>query len=88
MAILAESAIFAVIPIYPTWRIFGRAGFHPALSLLLFVPAVGWLIVLFVLGFVAWPATKRRIDAAGGGGCIMVYALSSLLPLVIIGLAL
>mgnify|MGYP000977581624 FL=1 len=66
MTILAESAIFAVILIYPTWLIFGRAGFHPALSLLLFVPGIGLLIVLFILGFVAWPATKRRVDAAGG----------------------
>jgi|APSaa5957512493_1039668.scaffolds.fasta_scaffold94233_2 hypothetical protein len=65
MTILAESAIFAVILIYPTWLIFGRAGFHPALSLLLFVPGIGLLIVLFILGFVAWPATKRRVDAAG-----------------------
>jgi hypothetical protein len=53
MAILLESAIIAVILIYPTWRIFGRAGFHPALSLLLFVPGIGLLIVLFILGFVA-----------------------------------
>lgn len=65
MGFLAETAIFAVILIYPTWRIFGRAGFHPALSLLLFVPAIGWLIVLFILGFVAWPATEPRVGAAG-----------------------
>lgn len=66
MVILAETAIFAVILIYPTWRIVGRAGFHPALSLLLFVPGIGLLIVLFILGFVAWPATKHRVDEAGG----------------------
>ena len=65
MAILLESAILAVILIYPTWRIFGRAGFHPALSLLLVVPGIGLLIVLFILGFVAWPATQPRVDAAG-----------------------
>jgi len=64
MEILEESLFFAVILIYPTWRIFRRAGFHPALSLLLFVPAIGWLIVFFFLGFVAWPATKRRVDVA------------------------
>ncbi len=64
MEILEESLFFAVILIYPTWRIFRRAGFHPALSLLLFVPAIGWLVVFLLFGLVAWPATKCRVDVA------------------------
>jgi hypothetical protein len=66
MSVLIQFVILeAVLLLYPTWRIFGRAGFHPALSLLILVPAIGWLIVLFILGFVAWPVAKRPVDAAG-----------------------
>lgn len=65
MGLLIQTAITAALFLYPTWRIFGRAGFHPAFSLLILLPAVGGLIVLFILGFVAWPATKRSVDTAG-----------------------
>lgn len=40
----------------PLWQIFGRAGFRPYLSLLVFVPILGVLFVLFWLAVVPWPA--------------------------------
>jgi hypothetical protein len=42
--------------IVPVWRIFRRAGFHPALSLLIFLPGFGILIVAALLAFRRWPA--------------------------------
>ncbi len=56
---LIVSAIF----IYPLWRMYRRAGFNPALSLLAFVPVVGSLIVVLLLAFVPWPAAR-----VGGDG--------------------
>ena len=47
----------------PLWRIFGRAGFRPYLSLLVFVPILGVLIVLFWLALVPWPAVATEKSA-------------------------
>lgn len=44
----------------PAWNIFTRAGFHPALSLLIFVPFVGPFIALLVLAFCRWPRLERE----------------------------
>ena len=48
-------AIFVVLPIFviPYWRIFSKAGFAGALSLLMIVPLVN-LIVLYVVAFSEW----------------------------------
>lgn len=48
-----------LIVIYPLWRIFRRAGFYPILSVLVFVPMVGPLIVAIILGFSRWPTEPR-----------------------------
>lgn len=42
--------------IVPVWRIFRRAGFHPALSLVMFIPGVGIVIAALLLAFRRWPA--------------------------------
>lgn len=47
--------LVALILIIPTWRICTRAGFSGALSLFHLVPVIGWLIVMAVLAFSAWP---------------------------------
>lgn len=52
--------VFLVLVIVPLWRICGRAGFSPALSLLAAIPLLGFLIVAAVLGFAEWPSTKNR----------------------------
>jgi uncharacterized RDD family membrane protein YckC len=48
-------AIFVFLPLFviPYWKIFSKAGFAGALSLLMIVPFVN-LIVLYVVAFSGW----------------------------------
>jgi hypothetical protein len=46
--------IWLAVFIYPLWRIVGKAGFHPAFSLLGLVPIVN-IIFLWIFAFVKWP---------------------------------
>lgn len=55
LVILGAVAFFLVI--LPFWQIFKKAGFSPALSLLMFLPFVS-TIVLYVVAFSDWPALK------------------------------
>jgi hypothetical protein len=48
--------LLALLLVIPTWRIFTRAGFSGALSLLHLVPVVGLLVVMAILAFNDWPA--------------------------------
>jgi hypothetical protein len=51
--------IFAIF-IVPVWQILKKAGFPPALSLLVWIPIVG-LIVLYYVAFTDWkPAANRK----------------------------
>lgn len=52
--------VVALVVIVPLWRICGRAGFSPALSLLAVIPLLGIVIVAAVLGFAKWPSLKNR----------------------------
>jgi hypothetical protein len=52
----------ALVLIFPCWKIFQRVGLNPALSLLIFVPGIGWWIAGAILAFSNWPAIH-----AGGG---------------------
>jgi hypothetical protein len=45
--------IFLIVAIVPYWMIFKKAGFAPALSLLMIIPGVS-LVVLFVVAFSDW----------------------------------
>ena len=63
MLTLIPWLIIATLVIIPAWRILRKAGFMPALSLLLIVPLLGWFGVMIVLAFVPWPALKREIHA-------------------------
>ena len=45
--------ILTVIVVVPYWMIFKKAGFTPALSLLMIVPVVHF-VVLYVLAFAEW----------------------------------
>lgn len=44
--------------IVPYWFIFRKAGFHPALSLLMVVP-IASIIMEFFLAFAEWPILKK-----------------------------
>ena len=50
--------VYGLIIIVPAWRIFKRAGFSPALALLVFIPAVGALIATLILAFARWPNSR------------------------------
>lgn len=64
MGELIPTIILGFVLVYPLWRIFSRAGLAPALSLFVFVPLVGGLIVLAVLAFSRWPATEAAGESA------------------------
>jgi len=64
MGELIPTIILGFVLIYPLWRIFSRAGLAPALSLFVFVPFVGGLIVLAVLAFSRWPASEGAGESA------------------------
>lgn len=52
--------IGTAVVLYPAWRIFQRAGLNPALSLLLFIPSLGYIVAVCVLGFSKWPNQSQR----------------------------
>jgi len=60
-AILFGIAVAVVLVILPFWKIFSKAGFSGALSLLLFFPLVN-IIMLFVLAFSEWPVERELRD--------------------------
>ena len=62
---IVGSGVF-LIAVLPFWQIFKKAGFSPALSLLMLVPFVS-VIVLFVVAFSDWPALR---NAPRGDGWI------------------
>jgi len=53
------SLIVQLILLIPVWFIFKKAGFHPALALLMFVPYLGVAAVYCILAFAKWPAFER-----------------------------
>ena len=60
------AAVFlALVLIVPVWRIVRRTGRHPALSLLIFFPGIGIVLVAFILAFGRWPALDSRASGAG-----------------------
>ena len=56
-----------VFTIWIYWRIFAKAGFNGALSLLNLVPGVGQLICMVILAFGRWPL-EDELDALRRGG--------------------
>lgn len=51
--------IMVALVIVPFWRIFSKAGFPGALSVLMLVPFVN-LIMIFFLAFADWPALRQQ----------------------------
>ncbi len=51
--------VMASVIVVPFWRIFSKAGFSGALSLLMFIPLVN-LVMIFVLAFAEWPALREQ----------------------------
>ena len=59
---LAFHVIFVILLIYPLWRIFGRTGMNPLLSMLLLIPVIGALICVLILALGHWPAIEPDPD--------------------------
>jgi hypothetical protein len=56
LVILLMFALTAIVVVLPFWFLFKRAGFHPPMSLLAFVPlGIGPIALLFILAFAPWP---------------------------------
>ena len=51
-------AAMILLILIPYWKIFGKAGFSPVLSLLMLVPLVN-IIMLYYLAFADWPSLKQ-----------------------------
>ncbi len=56
--LLVVVAAFILILLLPYWRIFGKAGFSPALSFLMIVPLVN-IVMLYYLAFAEWPSQSQ-----------------------------
>ncbi len=50
--------VYAVIVVFPCWRIISRTGLPGALGLLAIIPVAN-LILIWVLAFIDWPALKK-----------------------------
>ncbi len=59
--------LLALLVVYPLWRIHARAGLNRLLSLFVFVPFFGGLIVLAILAFSHWPAVEGEGGAPEAG---------------------
>lgn len=51
-----------LLTVFPFWRIFGKAGFSPLLSLSMLVPVVN-IIMLYYLAFAEWPRQRGEQGA-------------------------
>ncbi len=59
VVILVVVVLFVVVfLLIPYWRIFEKAGFSPALSLLMLLPIVN-IAMIYYLAFAEWPSLKQ-----------------------------
>ena len=54
-----EFIVYAILLLYPVWRIFERAGLNPMLSLTILIPAVGMLVSGLILALSTWKLNAR-----------------------------
>ncbi len=59
MAGFLMTLIVGLIIVLPFWKILGRAGFPPWLSLLMIVPVLNIIMIYFV-AFAEWPAMTGK----------------------------
>ena len=68
-----------VFTIWMYWRVFEKAGYSGALSLLNLIPGFGPLICMIVLAFGRWPIEDELMALRGTGASRMVPG-SSVMP--------
>jgi hypothetical protein len=71
---------FFAFTIWAYWRIFEKAGYSGALSLLNLVPGFGPLICLIVLAFGRWPIEDQLAALRAAGATPMPPPGSSVMP--------
>ncbi|HTU81042.1 MAG TPA: hypothetical protein VMF61_02875 [Candidatus Acidoferrales bacterium] len=65
MVYFAIVVAIVALSIWFYWRIFAKAGYNGAMSLLNLIPGVGPLICILILAFGRWPI-EDALAAAGG----------------------
>jgi CDP-diglyceride synthetase len=55
---IAIALVLAAIAMVPWFFIYKKAGFHPAMGCLMFIPVVN-LIMMFILAFTEWPIERE-----------------------------
>ena len=66
IAILAVYAVIIVVMIVANWKIWSKAGFAGAWSLLLIIPLVGIIAYLY-FAFAEWPIHRKMNQNSGPG---------------------
>ena len=61
LPVAITALVVVLIVIIPYWKIFGKAGFPRALSILMLVPLIN-LILLYVLAFSQWKVLPPRAE--------------------------
>ena len=61
MIVLVISLVIGIISMLPWFFIYRKAGYHPAMGCLMFIPLVN-LIMMFILAFMEWPIERDLKD--------------------------
>jgi len=70
--LLIQGILIALIIILAAWKICKKAGFSPYLSLIVFIPLLGPVILMLILSFLNWPVVKKK---ASGGVTAFMFGL-------------
>ncbi len=60
---LIYQTIIGAFLLFPLWKIYSKTGKNPVLSLFVFLPYIGFLMVSLILAFSRWPATELVADS-------------------------
>ncbi len=63
LACLVFIVAFIVLIAIIWWQIFKKAGYHPAMGLLMIVPIVN-IVMIFILAFARWPIYEKLSQSA------------------------
>ena len=66
VAFLLFGLLVTAFFVFLFWRIFSKAGMSGALSLLVLIPGVGWIIALCILAFGNWRVPPTPSTYVGG----------------------
>jgi hypothetical protein len=58
LIILFMVFFISILTVLPFWKIFGKAGFSPWLSVLMLVPVVH-IVLLYFIAFADWPVLQQ-----------------------------